>query len=53
MVPAMTKKYYKEVSIPNGVKIKSAKIHEALLEADGWFNVPILKIMGVLNYPVQ
>ncbi|MDH6304079.1 uncharacterized protein (DUF362 family) [Parabacteroides sp. PF5-5] len=46
IVPADVEKYYKEVSIPNGVNIKSAKIHEALLEADVWFNVPILKNHG-------
>lgn len=46
IVPANDEKYYKEVSIPNGVKLKSAKIHEALLEADAWINVPILKNHG-------
>lgn len=46
VVPGNDEKYYKEVSIPNGVKIKSAKIHEALIEADAWFNVPILKNHG-------
>lgn len=46
VVPGNDEKYYKEVSIPNGVKLKSAKIHEALLEADAWFNVPILKNHG-------
>src|SRR5574344_413856 len=29
MVPANDEKYYKEVSIPNGVKQQNAKIHEA------------------------
>ena len=46
IVPANDEKYYKEVSIPSGVKLKSAKIHEALLEADAWINVPILKNHG-------
>ncbi len=46
VVPGNDEKYYKEVSIPNGVNIKSAKIHEALIEADVWFNVPILKNHG-------
>ncbi|MCD8044494.1 MAG: DUF362 domain-containing protein [Tannerellaceae bacterium] len=46
MAPGNEEKYYKEVAIPNGVKIKSAKIHEALLEADAWINVPILKNHG-------
>ncbi len=46
IVPANDEKYYKEVSVPGGVKLKSAKIHEALLEADAWINVPILKNHG-------
>ena len=45
-MPANDEKYFKEVSIPNGVKVKSAKIHEALIEADAWINVPILKNHG-------
>ncbi|MCC8153001.1 MAG: DUF362 domain-containing protein [Tannerellaceae bacterium] len=46
VVPGNEERYYKEVAIPNGVKIKSAKIHEAILEADAWINVPILKNHG-------
>ena len=46
IMPANDEKYFKEVSIPNGVKVKSAKIHEALIEADAWINVPILKNHG-------
>lgn len=46
IMPANDEKYFKEVSIPNGVKVKSAKIHEALVEADAWINVPILKNHG-------
>ncbi len=46
IVPANDEKYYQEVSIPDGVTLKKAKIHEALLEADVWFNVPILKNHG-------
>lgn len=48
-MPANDEKYFKEVSIPNGVKLKSAKIHEALIEADVWINVPVLKIMVEQN----
>jgi uncharacterized protein (DUF362 family) len=43
MVPGNDASYYKEVKLPRGVKLKSAKIHQSLLEADVWFNVPILK----------
>ncbi|MCD7931863.1 MAG: DUF362 domain-containing protein [Tannerellaceae bacterium] len=46
IVPGNEEKYYKEVAIPGGIKIKNAKIHEALLEADAWINVPILKNHG-------
>lgn len=46
IVPGNDEVYYKEVSIPNGVSLKTAKIHEALLEADAWINVPILKNHG-------
>lgn len=46
IVPANDEVYYKEVSIPKGVNLKKAKIHEALLEADVWLNVPILKNHG-------
>ena len=46
VLPGNDEKYYKNVAIPGGVKIKEAKIHEALLEADAWINVPILKNHG-------
>lgn len=46
IMPANDEKYFKEVAIPNGVKVKSAKIHEALIEADAWINVPVLKNHG-------
>ena len=46
IIPANDEKYFKEVSIPGGVNLKSAKIHEALIEADAWINVPVLKNHG-------
>lgn len=46
VVPGNDESMYKEVAIPNGVKLKSAKIHEALLACDVWFNVPVLKNHG-------
>jgi uncharacterized protein (DUF362 family) len=46
VLPGNDEVYYKEVKIPNGVKLKSAKIHQALVEADVWFNVPVLKNHG-------
>lgn len=34
---------YRETSIPGGVKLKSAKIHSAILDSDVVINVPVLK----------
>ncbi|GHT48706.1 hypothetical protein AGMMS49982_00520 [Bacteroidia bacterium] len=46
VVPGNDESYYKQVAIPMGVKLKSAKIHQALIDADVWFNVPVLKNHG-------
>lgn len=47
VVPGNDEKYYKkEIALPQGVTLKKAKIHEAMEEADIWFNVPILKNHG-------
>jgi len=43
VMPAAAEKYYQEISIPGGVVLKSAKVHEALLESDVFINVPVLK----------
>jgi uncharacterized protein (DUF362 family) len=43
MIPGNDASYYKEIQLPKAVKLKSVKIHQALLDADVWFNVPILK----------
>lgn len=46
MMPADTESYYVNVSLPRGVSLKSTKIHKALIEADAWINVPVLKNHG-------
>lgn len=46
IVPGNEEMYFKEVSLPLGVNLKKAKIHEALIAADAWINVPILKNHG-------
>ena len=46
MMPGNDEKYYKEVAIPGGITLKNAKIHESLIEADVWINVPVLKNHG-------
>lgn len=43
VVPANSENYYQTIEIPGGVKLKSAKVHEILLETDVFINVPILK----------
>ena len=47
IIPGNDDKYYsKTISLPKGVKLKTAKVHEVLIEADAWINVPILKHHG-------
>jgi len=47
IIPGNDDKYYtKTITLPKGVKLKTAKVHEALIEADAWINVPILKNHG-------
>jgi uncharacterized protein (DUF362 family) len=43
VVPAGSENYYHSVQIPGGIKLKSAKVHEILLDTDVFINVPILK----------
>lgn len=46
MVPGNDESMYREVDLPKGVNLKKVKIHEAILDCDVWFNVPILKHHG-------
>lgn len=46
VVPGADAKYYQKVTIPGAEKLKETKVHEALLEADVFINVPILKHHG-------
>lgn len=43
---AHDEKYYRSVKLPKGIRLKEAKIHEAILDCDVWFNVPVLKNHG-------
>jgi uncharacterized protein (DUF362 family) len=43
VVPGNSESYYQQVSIPGGVRLKNAKVHQLLLETDVFINVPILK----------
>lgn len=46
MVMAHEEKHFREVSIPEAVRMKNPKIHESILDCDAWINVPILKNHG-------
>jgi len=47
VMPGNDEQYYKkEIDLPQGVTLKKAKIHDAIAEADVWFNVPVLKHHG-------
>ncbi len=46
VVPAHEESYYRTVSLPKGKSLKSAKVHEAILDSDVWINVPVLKNHG-------
>jgi len=46
IVPGNSESYYQEVSITGGKNLKSAKVHEIILETDVFINVPVLKHHG-------
>jgi uncharacterized protein (DUF362 family) len=46
IVPGHNESNYKEVAIPGGKVLKTAKVHEQLINADVFINVPILKHHG-------
>lgn len=43
MIPGNIEKMYHEVQIPGGEKLKTALVHETILNSDVFINVPILK----------
>ncbi|HNS17638.1 MAG TPA: DUF362 domain-containing protein [Bacteroidales bacterium] len=43
MVPGNQESYYQQVEIPGGVKLKSTKVHELILQSDVFINVPVIK----------
>ena len=53
VMPAHQESYYREVALPRGKKMKSAKVHEAILDSDVWINVPILKNHGGANLTIS
>lgn len=53
LMPAHLESYYRPVSLPLGKSMKSAKVHEAILNCDVWINVPILKNHGGANLTIS
>jgi len=45
-VPANSSSYYQEVRVPGAKILKSTDVHEQILEADVFINVPVLKHHG-------
>jgi uncharacterized protein (DUF362 family) len=43
VVPGDSSSYYHEVAVPGAVRLKKMAVHELILEADVFINVPILK----------
>lgn len=43
MVSADSQGYYREVAVPQGKRLTKAMVHQALLDADVFINVPVLK----------
>ncbi len=53
VIPANEESYYSPISLPEGKKLKNAKVHKALLDSDIWINVPILKHHGGANLTIS
>lgn len=43
VVPGNSESYYHEITIPGGIKLKNAKVHQIVLGTDIFINVPVLK----------
>jgi len=43
VVPGDSSSYYQEVAIPGSVVLKKTRVHELMLQADVFINVPVLK----------
>ncbi|MFC1733338.1 DUF362 domain-containing protein [candidate division KSB1 bacterium] len=52
IVPGNSEKYYQEVAVPKGKRLRSTKIHELILESDVFINVPVLKHHSSTNLSI-
>jgi len=43
VAPANSERYFHSVELPSGITLRTAQVHEAWMEADVIFNVPVLK----------
>ena len=43
MIPGHAERYFHDVTVPMGRRLSRAKVHEQILEADVFINVPVLK----------
>lgn len=53
VIPAHEENYYRKVELPAGKNLKETKIHQAVLDCDGWINVPVLKHHGGANLSIS
>jgi len=53
IVPGNTESYYQTISIGKGKKLKSAKVHELVLDTDVFINVPVLKHHSSSNVTIS
>jgi uncharacterized protein (DUF362 family) len=53
VIPANEESDYRTISLPNGKKLKEAKVHKAILDSDVWINLPILKHHGGANLSIS
>lgn len=43
VMPGNEERYYRQIQLPNGKNMKSAMVHQAILDSDVWINVPVMK----------
>jgi uncharacterized protein (DUF362 family) len=52
LAPGNTENYYQSVEIPQGIKLKEAKVHELILDSDVFINMPVLKSHSSANLTI-